>query len=176
MSRYPALFSPVTIGHLRIRNRLLSTSHAAGLRGGRTHHGALSALPGGEGARRRGAHPVRGRHRRCRSRTPSTTGRSTERTTRSSPSIARWAARIHEQGAACMVQLTHGGAAGSAGTALTGCPRSPPPAAASSSTAPFRSRWSVTTSPASTATMRRRCAGRARADSTGSRSRARPAR
>ena len=30
MSRYHALFSPLTIKHLRIRNRLLSTSHAPG--------------------------------------------------------------------------------------------------------------------------------------------------
>ena len=31
MSRYPTLFSPLTIGHLRIRNRLLGTSHVPGI-------------------------------------------------------------------------------------------------------------------------------------------------
>lgn len=34
MSRYPTLFSPLTIKHLRIRNRLLSTSHAPGYAAG----------------------------------------------------------------------------------------------------------------------------------------------
>ena len=115
MTPYSALFTPLAIKHLEIRNRLLSTSHSPGYAvGGRITERYLRYQEE-KGARRRGAHPVREAPPRSPSRTPSTTGRSTERATRSSPSTGAMAERIHEHGAACTVQLTPRRAPGALG-------------------------------------------------------------
>ena len=63
MSRYPALFSPPDDQAPAHPQPAAQHQPCSRVRGGRTHHGTLSALSGGEGARRRGAHPVRRRHR-----------------------------------------------------------------------------------------------------------------
>ena len=108
MSRYPTLFSPLTIKHLRIRNRLLSTSHAPGYAvGGHITERYLryqeEKARGGVGLTQFGGATavsiensfhygqINGAHDAV------------------VPEYRAMAARIHEHGAACMVQLTHGG-------------------------------------------------------------------
>ena len=108
MSRYPALFSPLTLKHLRIRNRLLSTSHAPGYAvGGRITERYLryqqEKARGGVGLTQFGGATavsiensfhygqINGAHEEV------------------VPEYRAMAARIHEHGAACTVQLTHGG-------------------------------------------------------------------
>lgn len=108
MSRYPTLFSPLAIKHLRIRNRLLSTSHAPGYAvGGRITERYLryqeEKARGGVGLTQFGGATavsiensfhygqINGAHEAV------------------IPEYRAMAARIHEHGAACTVQLTHGG-------------------------------------------------------------------
>ena len=108
MNRYPALFSPLSIGRLRIRNRLLSTSHAPGYAVGghiteRYMRYQEEKARGGVGLTQFGGATavsiensfhygqINGAHDAV------------------VPEYRAMAARIHEHGAACMVQLTHGG-------------------------------------------------------------------
>ena len=108
MSRYPTLFSPLAIKHLQIRNRLLSTSHAPGYAvGGHITERYLryqeEKARGGVGLTQFGGATavsiensfhygqINGAHEEV------------------IPEYRAMAARIHEHGAACMIQLTHGG-------------------------------------------------------------------
>ena len=108
MSRYDTLFSSLTIKHLRIRNRLLSTSHAPGYAVGghiteRYRSYQAEKARGGVGLTQFGGATsvsvensfhygqINGAHEDV------------------IPEYRAMAARIHEHGAACMVQLTHGG-------------------------------------------------------------------
>ena len=109
MAQYDALFEPLRIKNLTIRNRFLSTSHSpAYARGGEItdryvrYH--AEKAKGGVGLTLSSA--ARPRSRR---KTPPITGRSTVPMTGSSKATGRWRAAVHEQGAACTVQLTHGG-------------------------------------------------------------------
>ena len=108
MNAYAALFTPLRIRHLSIRNRLLSTSHAPGYASGghiteRYRRYQAEKARGGVGLTQFGG----------------ATAVSVENSFHYGqingahdaviPEYRAMAARIHEHGAACMVQLTHGG-------------------------------------------------------------------
>ena len=108
MHPYAALFTPLRIRHLRIRNRLLSTSHAPGYAVGghiteRYRRYQAEKARGGVGLTQFGG----------------ATAVSVENSFHYGqingahdaviPEYRAMAALIHEHGAACMVQLTHGG-------------------------------------------------------------------
>ena len=108
MQPYAALFTPLRIRHLRIRNRLLSTSHAPGYAVGghvteRYRRYQAEKARGGVGLTQFGG----------------ATAVSVENSFHYGqingahdaviPEYRAMAALIHEHGAACMVQLTHGG-------------------------------------------------------------------
>jgi len=108
MSRHDALFQPLTIKNLTIRNRFLSTSHAPGYAVGgdineRYIRYEAEKARGGVGLQQFGG----------------ATAVSVENSFHYGqingaddgvvPQYRRMAAAIHEHGAACMLQLTHGG-------------------------------------------------------------------
>ena len=108
MSRYDALFAPLAIKGLRIRNRLLSTSHSPGY-----------AVNGRITERYRCYQAEKARGGVGLTQFGGATAVSVENSFHYGqidgaqdgviPEYRAMAARIHEHGAACMVQLTHGG-------------------------------------------------------------------
>jgi len=108
MSRFAALFEPLTIKRLRIRNRFLSTSHSPGY----AVKGAISErfiryeaekAKGGVGLAQFGGATAVSPENSCYY------GQIDGSTEAVVPQYRRMAAAIHEHGAACTVQLTHGG-------------------------------------------------------------------
>ena len=108
MSLYDALFEPLTIKHLVIRNRFLSTSHAPGYGVGghiteryRRYHAEKAR--GGVGLTQFGGATAVSVENSFHY------GQINGATEKVIPEYRAMAAAIHEHGAACMVQLTHGG-------------------------------------------------------------------
>jgi 2,4-dienoyl-CoA reductase-like NADH-dependent reductase (Old Yellow Enzyme family) len=108
MSKYASLFQPLQIKELRIRNRFLSTSHSPGY----AVSGAISErfiryeaekAKGGVGLAQFGGATAVSPENSCYY------GQIDGSTDAVVPQYRRMAAAIHENGAACTVQLTHGG-------------------------------------------------------------------
>ena len=108
MSPYAALFTPLRIRHLKIRNRLLSTSHAPGYAVGghiteRYRRYQAEKARGGVGLTQFGGATAVSVENSFHY------GQINGARDEVIPEYRAMAARIHEHGAACMVQLTHGG-------------------------------------------------------------------
>jgi 2,4-dienoyl-CoA reductase-like NADH-dependent reductase (Old Yellow Enzyme family) len=108
MSRYASLFQPLEIKKLRIRNRFLSTSHApgyavGGVIGERYIRYQAEKAKGGVGLAQFGGATAVSPENSCYY------GQVDGSTDSVVPQYRRMAAAIHEHGAACTVQLTHGG-------------------------------------------------------------------
>jgi 2,4-dienoyl-CoA reductase-like NADH-dependent reductase (Old Yellow Enzyme family) len=108
MSNYDALFEPLQLKGLKIRNRFLSTSHAPGLAFG----GVISdryigyqaeKAKGGVGLTQFGCATAVSPENSCYY------GQINGAVEAVVPQYRRMAAAIHEHGACCTVQLTHGG-------------------------------------------------------------------
>ena len=108
MGQYDALFQPLQIKHLTIRNRIMSTSHCPGY-----------AVDGNITERYRLYHAEKAKGGVGLTQFGGATGVSAENSYHYGqvngavdeviPQFKAMAAGIHEHGAACMVQLTHGG-------------------------------------------------------------------
>ena len=108
MSRYASLFRPLEIKRLRIRNRFLSTSHApgyavGGVIGERYIRYQAEKAKGGVGLAQFGGATAVSPENSCYY------GQVDGSTDAVVPQYRRMAAAIHQHGAACTVQLTHGG-------------------------------------------------------------------
>ena len=108
MNPYPALFTPLTIKHLEIRNRLLSTSHSPGYAvGGRITERYLryqeEKARGGIGLTQFGGATAVSIENSFHYGQIDGAGDAVI------PEYRAMAERIHAHGAACTVQLTHGG-------------------------------------------------------------------
>lgn len=108
MSSYAALFEPLQIKHLTIRNRFLSTSHAPGLAPGgiigeRYILYQAEKAKGGVGLTQFGGATAVSAENSCYY------GQINGAVDAVVPQYRRMAAAIHEHGAKCTVQLTHGG-------------------------------------------------------------------
>ena len=108
MNPYPALFAPLAIKHMKIRNRLLSTSHAPGYAvGGRITERYLryqaEKARGGVGLAQFGGATAVAIENSFHY------GQIDGARDAVIPEYRAMAERIHEHGAACTVQLTHGG-------------------------------------------------------------------
>jgi 2,4-dienoyl-CoA reductase-like NADH-dependent reductase (Old Yellow Enzyme family) len=108
MSRYASLFQPLQIKKLRIRNRFLSTSHApgyavGGVIGERYIRYQAEKAKGGVGLAQFGGATAVSPENSCYY------GQVDGSTDAVVPQYRRMAAAIHQHGAACTVQLTHGG-------------------------------------------------------------------
>ncbi len=108
MSSYASLFQPLEIKKLRIRNRFLSTSHApgyavGGVIGERYIRYQAEKAKGGVGLAQFGGATAVSPENSCYY------GQVDGSTDAVVPQYRRMAAAIHEHGAACTVQLTHGG-------------------------------------------------------------------
>ena len=108
MTPYSALFTPLAIKHLEIRNRLLSTSHSPGYAvGGRITERYLryqeEKARGGVGLTQFGGATAVSIENSFHY------GQVDGASDAVIPEYRAMAARIHEHGAACTVQLTHGG-------------------------------------------------------------------
>jgi len=108
MSRYASLFQPLDIKKLRIRNRFLSTSHSPGYAvdgviGERYIRYQAEKAKGGVGLAQFGGATAVSPENSCYY------GQIDGSTDAVVPQYRRMAAAIHQHGAACTVQLTHGG-------------------------------------------------------------------
>jgi dimethylglycine catabolism A len=108
MSRYASLFEPLEIKKLRIRNRFLSTSHSPGYAvsgaiGERFIRYEAEKASGGVGLAQFGGATAVSPENSCYY------GQVDGSTDAVVPQYRRMAAAIHKHGAACMIQLTHGG-------------------------------------------------------------------
>ena len=108
MNPYPALFTPLTIKHLEVRNRLLSTSHSPGYAvGGRITERYLryqeEKARGGIGLTQFGGATAVSIENSFHY------GQIDGASDAVIPEYRAMAARVHAHGAACTVQLTHGG-------------------------------------------------------------------
>jgi len=108
MTRFASLFEPLTIKKLRIRNRFLSTSHAPGYATGgviteRYIRYQAEKAKGGVGLAQFGGATAVSPENSCYY------GQIDGSTDAVVPQFRRMAAAIHAHGAACTVQLTHGG-------------------------------------------------------------------
>ena len=108
MSSFASLFQPLDIKKLRIRNRFLSTSHSpgyatGGVIGERYIRYQAEKAKGGVGLAQFGGATAVSPENSCYY------GQIDGSTDAVVPQYRRMAAAIHEHGAACTVQLTHGG-------------------------------------------------------------------
>ena len=108
MTRFASLFQPLTIKQLRIRNRFLSTSHSPGYATGgviteRYIRYQAEKAKGGVGLAQFGGATAVSPENSCYY------GQIDGSTDAVVPQYRRMAAGIHAHGAACTVQLTHGG-------------------------------------------------------------------
>ncbi len=108
MSNYDALFEPLQLKGLKIRNRFLSTSHAPGLAFGgvisdRYIRYQAEKAKGGVGLTQFGGATAVSPENSCYY------GQINGAVEGVVPQYRRMAAAIHEHGACCTVQLTHGG-------------------------------------------------------------------
>ena len=108
MSNYDALFEPLQLKSLKIRNRFLSTSHAPGLAFGgvisdRYIRYQAEKAKGGVGLTQFGGATAVSPENSCYY------GQINGAVEAVVPQYRRMAAAIHEHGACCAVQLTHGG-------------------------------------------------------------------
>ncbi|HYC14450.1 MAG TPA: FAD-dependent oxidoreductase [Stellaceae bacterium] len=108
MTRFASLFQPLTIKKLRIRNRFLSTSHSPGYATGgviteRYIRYQAEKSKGGVGLAQFGGATAVSPENSCYY------GQIDGSTDAVVPQYRRMAAAIHAHGAACTVQLTHGG-------------------------------------------------------------------
>src|SRR5277367_1156716 len=108
MSNYDALFEPLELKGLKIRNRFLSTSHAPGLAFGgvisdRYIRYQAEKAKGGVGLTQFGGATAVSPENSCYY------GQINGAVEGVVPQYRRMAAAIHEHGACCTVQLTHGG-------------------------------------------------------------------
>src|SRR2546430_14106930 len=108
MARFASLFQPLDIKTLRIRNRFLSTSHSPGYAvdgviGERFIRYEAEKAKGGVGLAQFGGATAVSPENSCYY------GQVDGSTDAVVPQYRRMAAAIHQHGAACTVQLTHGG-------------------------------------------------------------------
>ncbi|MDH3692186.1 MAG: NADH:flavin oxidoreductase [Gammaproteobacteria bacterium] len=108
MANYQALFTPLTIKHLTVRNRILSTSHATGYSAGgniteRYRLYQAEKAKGGVGLTQFGGATA------VSAENSFHYGQINGAVDEVIPQYQAMANSIHEHGAACMIQLTHGG-------------------------------------------------------------------